>query len=205
MSYAVGQSVGATLKPLAEHFDIDLVGRAFIATVKDEKNDFDQKDPSVAAYFQKIQGLMMEQRKAQGEKNKTDGEAFLAENKRKEGVVTTASGLQYKVLKEGKGEIPSGTDKVSVSYEGRFINNVVFDSTAKHGGEPLETSVAGGVIQGWLEALKLMPQGSKWELYVPSNLAYGENGMGAAIPPNAVLIFQMELLSIKKADAPKLK
>jgi FKBP-type peptidyl-prolyl cis-trans isomerase len=200
VSYALGQSVGSSLKGVAEHFNFDFAGAAFASVLKNEKVDFDPaKDPAIAAYFQKIQESINEKRKAEGEKSKKDGEDFLAENKKKEGVVTTASGLQYKILEKGTGEIPKGQDRVKVSYEGRFINNVVFDSTAKHGGIPIETSVQGGVILGWLEALKLMPVGSKWELYIPSNLAYGEGGRGD-IPPHAVLIFKIELVSIVPAQ-----
>ncbi|HLX64108.1 MAG TPA: FKBP-type peptidyl-prolyl cis-trans isomerase [Planctomycetota bacterium] len=198
VSYAMGWTVGENLKQFSDSLNVDLVSGAFVAAAKGEKSDFkvEEHQAAVQAYFKK----MMEDF---GAKTKKTGEDFLAENKKKEGVVTTASGLQYKVLNEGKGEKPSGNDRVSVVYEGRFINGHVFDSTAKNGGKPLETSVAGGVIQGWLEALKLMPVGSKWELYIPGDLAYGPTGYGNTIPPNAVLIFQVEVVDMKKAEAQK--
>jgi len=123
---------------------------------------------------------------------------FLEENKSKEGVQTTESGLQYKVLTEGKGEKPSSTDRVKVYYEGRLINDTIFDSTAKNGGDPFEFSLAGGVIQGWIEGVKLMPVGSKYTFYIPYNLAYGARGQGATIPPFATLVFDVELLEIVK-------
>ena len=124
------------------------------------------------------------------------GRKFLAENAKKEGVVTTPSGLQYKVLTQGTGEIPQRTDKVKVHYEGRLIDGTVFDASAKHGTEPA-TFRADQVIKGWTEALTMMPVGSKWELYIPQDLAYGERQAGQ-IPPYSTLIFQVELVGIDK-------
>jgi FKBP-type peptidyl-prolyl cis-trans isomerase FklB len=124
------------------------------------------------------------------------GEAFLAENAKKEGVKTTASGLQYKVLKSGTGESPKPTDKVKVHYHGTLIDGTVFDSSVQRG-EPISFPV-GGVIQGWVEALQLMKVGDKWQLFIPARLAYGENSPGSGIPPNSVLIFEVELLAIEK-------
>lgn len=134
--------------------------------------------------------------KIQGEKNMKEGEAFLAANAKKEGVKTLPSGLQYKVITEGKGKSPSATDTVSVQYTGKLIDGTVFDSSYKRG-QPA-TFAVNGVIKGWTEALQLMKEGSKWELYVPANLAYGETGtIGGPIGPNAMLVFEVELLSIK--------
>lgn len=130
------------------------------------------------------------------EKATAAGRQFLAENALKEGVITTPSGLQYKVLTQGTGDVPQKTDKVKVHYEGRLIDGTVFDASTKHGTEPA-TFRADQVIKGWTEALTMMPVGSKWELYIPQNLAYGERQAGQ-IPPYSTLIFQVELLGIEK-------
>ena len=133
------------------------------------------------------------------DENKKSGAAFLAANKDKPGVITTKSGLQYKILKEGTGALPKSTDEVTVNYEGRLIDaaGTVFDASAKHGG-PSKLHVD-EVIKGWTEALQLMKVGSKWQLYIPSDLAYGPNPRpGGPIGPNAVLVFDVELLDITK-------
>src|SRR5438309_9145950 len=136
--------------------------------------------------------------KQAGENNKKEGEAFLAANKSKPGVVTLPSGLQYKIVKPGTGPKPAATDTVVANYRGTLINGTEFDSSYKRG-EPLTIPVS-GVIKGWTEALQLMPVGSKWELYIPSDLAYGARGAGADIGPNSTLIFEIELLSIQGKD-----
>ena len=130
-----------------------------------------------------------------GEKNKREGETFLAENSKKEGVVTTPSGLQYRVITEGTGKQPSANSTVTVHYRGKLLDGTEFDSSYKRG-EPA-TFPLSGVIAGWTEALQLMKVGSKYELFVPANLAYGERGSRGAIPPNATLIFEVELLAVK--------
>jgi FKBP-type peptidyl-prolyl cis-trans isomerase FklB len=132
--------------------------------------------------------------KAAGEASRKEGEAFLAANKTKEGVKTLPDGLQYKILKQGTGVQPTADDTVSVNYRGTLIDGKEFDSSYKRG-EPA-TFPVGGVIKGWTEALQMMPVGSKWELYIPADLAYGDRGAGADIPPGATLIFEVELLSI---------
>jgi len=142
---------------------------------------------TLQAYFGKLQA-------EKGNISKEVGEKFLAENKTKEGVITLESGLQYKVITEGKGEIPESSHTVKCHYEGKLINGNVFDSSYKRN-EPAEFPVQ-GVIKGWVEALQLMPVGSKWQLYVPSELAYGVNGAGESIGPNETLIFDVELLGI---------
>ena len=129
------------------------------------------------------------------EKNKKEGDAFLEANKKKDGVITLPSGLQYKIIKEGSGPKPTATQTVKCNYRGTLIDGKEFDSSYKRG-EPTEFPV-GQVIKGWTEALQLMPVGSKWQLFIPSNLAYGENGGGSMIGPNAALIFDIELISIK--------
>ncbi len=138
--------------------------------------------------------------------NKKEGESFLAANKGKDGVVALASGLQYKVLKEGTGPKPAATDSVVCNYQGTLINGKEFDSSYKRG-QPA-TFPVNGVIKGWTEALQLMPVGSKWQLFIPSELAYGDRGAGADIGPGATLIFEVELLSIEdksKDKAPDVK
>lgn len=140
------------------------------------------------------------ERQEQGVKNKGEGEKFLAENAKKEGVKSTASGLQYKVITQGSGKTPSSNDLVTVHYRGKLIDGTVFDESYKNN-QPASFGVS-GVIKGWTEALQLMPVGSKYELYIPSNLAYGETG-NARIQPNSVLIFEVELLDAKAPEAPK--
>jgi FKBP-type peptidyl-prolyl cis-trans isomerase len=130
-----------------------------------------------------------------GAANKAEGETFLAANKAKEGVITLPSGLQYKILKAGTGPKPSASDSVVCNYRGTLINGAEFDSSYKRG-QPA-TFPVNGVIKGWTEALQLMPVGSKWQLVIPAQLAYGERGAGADIGPNATLIFEVELLSIQ--------
>ena len=136
--------------------------------------------------------------KISGEKNVKEGETFLAANGKKEGVKTTASGLQYKVITSGKGKSPAASDTVKVHYKGTLIDGTVFDSSIERG-QPAEFGV-GQVIKGWTEALQLMKEGDKWQVFIPSGLAYGERGAGGKIGPNATLIFEVELLSIIKAN-----
>jgi len=142
-----------------------------------------------------------EKAKVQGEANQKEGDAFLAANKSKEGVVTLPSGLQYKILKAGTGPKPTATDKVVCNYQGTLINGKEFDASARHGGPA--TFPVNGVIKGWTEALQLMPVGSKWQLFVPPSLAYGERGAGGDIGPDETLIFEVELLSIAPKDSEK--
>lgn len=129
-------------------------------------------------------------------KNKMEGDAFLAANKKKSGVITLPDGLQYKILTAGNGKQPTDNDVVTVNYSGKLINGTEFDSSYKRG-QPL-TFPVGGVIPGWVEALKLMKVGSTWELYIPSSLAYGEQGAPPAIGPNETLIFKVDLIDTKK-------
>ena len=147
----------------------------------------DEANNILQDYFDKLQ-------KEKGGKAKVEGEKFLAENKKKEGVVALPSGLQYKILKDGNGPQPKANDTVKCHYEGRLIDGSVFDSSIRRG-EPAEFPV-GGVIQGWVEALQLMKVGSKWQLYIPSELAYGSHGAGQALGPDDTLIFDVELLAI---------
>ena len=143
-----------------------------------------------------IQAFQTKMKEKQYADVKAEGVKFLAENAKKDSVMTTESGLQYKVIKQGTGAVPTETDKVKVHYEGRLIDGTVFDSSLERG-EPTSFPV-NGVIKGWTEALKMMPVGSEWEVYIPQELAYGENGAGQNIPPYATLIFKMQLLDIEK-------
>jgi FKBP-type peptidyl-prolyl cis-trans isomerase FklB len=155
------------------------------------------EDDEKAALIQ-LQKQVMEQQQTKahtaGAENRKEGEAFLASNKTKQGVVTLPSGLQYKILKEGTGPKPTASDTVTCNYRGTLINGKEFDSSYKRG-QPTSFPV-GGVIKGWTEALQLMPVGSKWELFIPPDLAYGDRGAGADIGPAETLIFEVELLSI---------
>ena len=155
------------------------------------------KQPVAENYFKLKQEV---DKKAKEEKlygpNRDAGIKFLKENATKDGVITTASGLQYKVLVKGEGEVPQKTDKVLVNYEGRLVDGTVFDASAKHGDKPASFR-ADQVIKGWTEALTMMPVGSKWQLYIPQELAYGERNMGN-IKPYSTLIFDVELVGIDK-------
>ncbi len=173
----------------------ELAFRGFIDALQGDTTYYNIEDASLL-----FKDLMSEAKEAKTEKlygeNRRAGEQFLAENSKKEGVTITESGLQYKVIVEGKGEKPQATDRVKVNYEGRLVDGTVFDSSAKHGDKPLEFK-ANQVIKGWTEALTLMPVGSKWELYIPYDLAYGERDSGK-IKPFSALIFTVELVEIVK-------
>jgi FKBP-type peptidyl-prolyl cis-trans isomerase FklB len=161
------------------------------------KNDTTIMKKEAANLYQQVQGQRITERllEARYAENKEAGEKFLAENKTKEGVVTTESGLQYKIIKEGKGAIPTATDRVSVNYKGTLIDGTEFDSSYKNN-KPAVFG-AGQVIKGWTEALTMMPVGSKWELYIPQDLAYGPRETGQ-IKPFSTLIFEVELVGIEK-------
>ena len=176
--------------------------------LKDETAGTSKLTPQEAqAVLTKAQGDLRAKAEARmkemAETGKKQGDAFLAENKTKPGVVTLPDGLQYKIIQAGTGAKPIATDTVSVNYVGKLIDGKEFDASEKHGG-PAEFQV-GQVIRGWTEALQLMPVGSKWQLYIPPDLAYGDRGAGAEIPPNSTLVFDVELLSIKIKDKPQLQ
>ena len=196
LSYSIGINVGKNMKQLATEIDSEHFMKGFKDAFSGAKPMLSEEEmQSVLAAFQKeMVAKQAEKMKAIGEKNKKEGEAFLAANKKKEGVKTFPSGLQCKIIKEGAGKNPKATDKVSCQYEGTLIDGTVFDSSYKRG-EPT-TFPVNGVIPGWTEALQKMKVGSKWQLFVPSKLAYGERGAGPQIGPNAVLIFTVELVSI---------
>ena len=207
VSYCIGLDMGGNFKQMELSVDIDLLTKGLKAGLADAEPMFTKEQiQEVMTQFQKEmmakQQVMMAKQKEkmaeQGKVNKVEGEKFLAENKKKEGVKTTPSGLQYIVVTEGKGDSPTDEDTVTVDYEGKLIDGTVFDSSYKRG-EPVSFPVK-GVIKGWTEALKLMKPGSKLKLFIPSELAYGERGAGGDIGPDATLIFDVELKDVKKAD-----
>ncbi len=198
LSYSIGYDMGNNLKKQSIDVDPDALAKGLkdaLTGNKAEISDQEMRD-TITAFQKEFMAKRAERMKELAEKNKKEGDAFLAENKKKEGVVTLPSGLQYKVLKEGTGKIPQKTDKVKVNYKGSLIDGTEFDSSYKRG-EPAVFE-ADKVIPGWTEVLQLMKEGSKWEVFIPANLAYGERGAGGVIGPNQTLIFEIELLSIEK-------
>lgn len=196
-SYAIGVLVGANNKqqlanaPGGDEMNLETMAAAFRASSLGEETAITEEEANniIRDFFQ-AQG----QKEAQA--NLEKGNAFLEENKGREGVITTESGLQYEILKEGDGPKPAAEDQVKVNYHGTLIDGTVFDSSVERG-EPVTFGVS-QVIPGWTEALELMPVGSKWKLYIPANLGYGERGAGGDIGPNETLIFEVELLEIVK-------
>jgi FKBP-type peptidyl-prolyl cis-trans isomerase FklB len=206
ISYSLGVDIGRTLQRLELDLNIPALsqGIADVLGNKPKALTDEQVQQTLQAFqqqmMQKQQAAMskkQEEMKVVAEKNKADGKKFLEDNAKKPGVKTTGSGLQYKVIKEGTGDKPGDSDIVETNYRGTTIDGKEFDSSAKHGSS--FSLPVNGVIKGWAEALKLMPVGSKWEIYVPSELAYGDEGYGDDIPPGSTLVFDLELLSIKKA------
>ena len=199
--YAIGVDMGSTVKDIGgKNINID----ALVAGLKDA---FEGKEPAMSAEdmdktMKAFAEARMKDMQAQYEKeiaaNAEAGKKFLDENGKKEGVKTTKTGLQYKVEKEGKGAKPTEKDSVVVHYEGRLLDGTVFDSSLERK-EPVSFNVT-DVIPGWVEGLQLMPEGSKYTFYIPSDLAYGETGAPPSIPPNAVLTFDVELLKVGSAD-----
>ena len=197
LSYAIGTEIGANLKKQG----VDIDSKAFAAGLADAQTgklqltDAEIKDALNTARTQLIAKQQAKQQ-ADGAANGKAGDAFLAANAKKEGVKTTASGLEYKVLKSGTGKTPGPKDTVKVNYQGTLIDGTVFDSSIARG-EPVTFQVD-GVIPGWTEALQLMKEGDKYQLVIPPKLAYGTAGAGDKIGPNAVLIFEVELIDIEK-------
>lgn len=192
VSYALGVSIGNNLKKNGfDKLDISLLSAAM-------KEVYDSTPTKIKAEEADgiIQAFMMGEQKKKGEAAVAKGKTFLEENSKKPGVVTLPSGLQYQIIKEGTGAKPVLTDKVEVHYHGTTIDGVIFDSSVDKG-QPIHHPV-NQFIPGWTEALQLMPVGSKWKLFIPSNLAYGERGSGPSIGPNETLIFDIELIGIDK-------
>jgi len=199
ISYAVGVEMAKSIKQQGIDLDVDVLLKA-VKDILSAQNllltdeDIRKTMASMRAELKQKRMQSMRVRTKDAEENRKEGETFLAENKTKEGVVTLPSGLQYKIMKAGDGKKPTDTDTVECHYRGTLINGTEFDSSYKRG-QPATFKVT-GVIPGWIEALKLMPVGSKWQLFIPPQLAYGAQGSGR-IGPNATLIFEVELLAIK--------
>ncbi len=196
VSYVIGVNVGKGMQQQSIDIDPDIFAKGLKDAMTGAKTAItDEEMRQVLTAFQKeMAEKQAEKMKVVAEKNKKEGEAFLAANKKKKGVKTLPSGLQYKVIKEGTGEMPKLTDTVTTNYRGTLIDGTEFDSSYKRG-QPAKFPVK-GVIAGWTEALQLMKVGSTWQLFIPSSLAYGERGAGNIIGPNATLIFDIELISI---------
>ncbi len=201
-SYALGMNIAASLHRQPIEVNPDVLAQGLKDGLAGGKTLLTE-DEARATLMQlqaEMQSKQEEKMKLATENNKKEGEAFLAANKTKEGVVALPSGLQYKILKAGAGAKPTAAETVVCNYRGTLINGTEFDSSYKHG-EPATFPVS-GVIKGWTEALQLMPVGSKWQLFIPSDMAYGTRGAGGDIGPNATLIFEVELLSIQSKEAP---
>lgn len=200
-SYVVGMDVGNSLKDLGADLDVDTVIKAIRDVMEGEDlllNEA-QANELKQAFFQKRQQEAAEQAQQQAAANREQGEAFLAENARKDGVETTESGLQYEVIEEGSGESPAASDRVTVHYTGTLIDGTVFDSSRERG-QPA-TFALNQVIPGWTEGLQLMNEGAHYKFYIPSELAYGERGAGDVIEPGSTLIFDVELIEVADSQA----
>jgi FKBP-type peptidyl-prolyl cis-trans isomerase FklB len=197
ISYSIGMDIGGNLKRGSVEVDPDLLAKGLKDSYGGGKTILteDQARQAIADFQKTLMAKQAEIMQKLSEKNKADGEKFLAENAKKEGVKTLPSGLQYKEIAPGTGKSPKTTDTVTTHYKGTLIDGTEFDSSYKRG-QPATFQVS-GVIPGWTEALQLMKEGAKWQLFVPSNLAYGERGAGREIGPNATLIFEVELISVK--------
>lgn len=199
LSYALGMSMGHNFKGTGIKTLNSADFAAGVASVYDgvkPEMTFDEAKRIVNEYFAKLEAEMQAEAAKQGEVNRKNGEAFLSENAKREGIKVTESGLQYEVLESGKGDSPKASDNVEVHYTGKLIDGTVFDSSVERG-VPASFGVT-QVIPGWVEALQLMHEGDKWRLYIPSDLAYGPNGAGGVIGPNMSLIFDVELLRVIK-------
>lgn len=199
--YAIGHNFGSRFK--ADSIELDIA--QFMQGVQDgyagkaSRITPEQAQAAIVEIQRQLMARQAEQQKKASDKNKTDGDAFLAKNKTQPGVITTASGLQYQVVEPGQGDSPTINDTVTVHYTGTLVDGTVFDSSTKRG-QPA-TFPVNAIIPGWTEALQLMKPGAKFKLVLPSELAYGEMGAGNVIGPNAVLLFDVELISVEKAPA----
>lgn len=196
ISYSIGLDAGKNLKKQEIDINPEVLAKGLkdgLSGAKPLMTDQEVQE-TMTSFRNELMSKQQDKIKMLAEKNKKEGEAFLSENKKKEGIKTTKSGLQYKVIKEGTGKTPKADDTVTVNYKGTLIDGTEFDSSYKRG--EAATFPVNGVIAGWTEALQLMKEGSKWQLFIPSNLAYGERGAGGVIGPFAVLIFEIELVSV---------
>ena len=194
LSYIIGMDIGKNLKNQSVDVDPNILAKGIKDTLSGGKGLLTEQE--ILETMSTFQKEMVAKQQALAEKNKKEGETFLAENKKKKGVTTLASGLQYKVIKAGTGKKPKPADTVTAQYRGTLVNGTEFDSSYRRG-QPATFPVT-GVIAGWTEALGLMQEGAKWQLFIPPNLAYGEKGAGGQIGPNATLIFEVELISVQE-------
>ena len=203
--YAIGVDIGKSLKPVKDEVDVSALVAGLRETLdgKEPRLTDEVREQVKSDITRKLQQKQMEERVAKSKTAQEAGEKFLAENGKRAGVKTTASGLQYEIVTEGAGAMPKTSDKVKVHYKGTLIDGTEFNSSYSRG-QPVEFPL-GNVIPGWTEGLQLMKVGGKAKLYIPSNLAYGERGAGAKIGPNETLVFEVELLNIEKMEAPKKK
>jgi FKBP-type peptidyl-prolyl cis-trans isomerase FkpA len=202
VSYMVGMDLGKSLEPVKDEIDLETMHKALKATLAGEKPLMteEQAEKVREAFAQKMQAQQIARMMAEAKENQTKGQAFLAENAKKPGVQTTASGLQYQVLSEGKGPKPKPTDTVRAHYRGMLLDGTEFDSSYERG-EPA-TFMLSQMVPGWQEGIPLMNVGSKHRFWIPASLGYGERGTpGGPIPPNATLVFEVELLDIAKPSA----
>ena len=198
VSYALGIGIGRQLAQMgASKLNIDDFAQAIKDVISGDDLKIADKDAQelVQNFFAEQEAKQRAAAETQGKIAKTEGEDFLAENAKKEGVVTTASGLQYQILREGNGKTPKATDQVECHYEGTLINGTKFDSSNDRG--QTATFPLNGVIAGWTEGLQLMKEGAKYRFFIPYTLGYGEHGAGASIPPYAALVFDVELVAVK--------
>jgi len=193
----IGMDIAKSLEPFKDEIDQEAMITALKASLagKPTKLTQEEADQLRAEFAIKMQAKMQRKAEEQAQKNITEGAKFLAENKTKPGVRTTASGLEYQVLRQGNGPTPKATDRVKVLYKGTLLDGSEFDSTDKHGGEPAEFAL-NQVVKGWSEGVALMPVGSKYKFWIPAELGYGQGGPS----PNAVLVFEVELLGIEAAQ-----
>ena len=201
VSYLIGRNIGGSMRNDGLELNLAALVAGLTEGMDDKESRISDADAAtiMASFQQKMQAEQAAKAAKAGGANAEAGAKFLAENKQRGGVKVTASGLQYEILKAGEGPKPGASDTVSVHYHGTLIDGTVFDSSVDRG-QPA-TFPVGGVIPGWVEALQLMPSGSKWKLVIPANLAYGPQGAGGAIGPNSTLVFEVELLSIQAKDA----
>jgi FKBP-type peptidyl-prolyl cis-trans isomerase FkpA len=201
-SYMIGMAMAKQLQPAKDDIDVDVIAKAIKTSLAGQKTLLtDQQAAEIAQTFsQKIQAKQIAKMMAEGQKNLAAGDAFLAQNAKKPGVQTTASGLQYQVLTQGTGAKPQSTDTVKVNYKGMLLDGKTFDSSYDHG-EPAVFPL-NQVVPGWQEGIAMMPVGSKYKFWIPAKLGYGDKGTpGGPIPPNATLVFEVELLDIVKQPA----
>ena len=196
-SYSLGYQFGESLKSQGVDINLDVYTSAIRDSLggKEPQLSSEEIRSTVMGLRQRVAAVQQKALMEQAEKNLAEAKSFLAENGKKEGVKTLPSGLQYKILSEGSGKTPEKSDTVTVHYRGTFINGTEFDSSIARG-QPTTFQVD-GVIPGWTEALQLMKEGAKWQLFIPPELAYGEMGMPPRIPPQSILLFDVELISVK--------